>query len=363
MTPALSAHLELVRVLATLLVFLAHSLSLYQPWAAWAEQVHLGRDGVVVFFVLSGYVISWCADRKEPSLRAFVVHRAARIYSVALFGIALGILASLAVAATKGNWADFYQFRKPWLYLPIYLSFTGGHWTLTENPPNNFPYWSLNCEVWYYILFAIVFYARTSWRWVAAAAVAITVGPQTMALAPLWLMGAGAYFLRDRWKGGPAASLWVLLLTTIGYLGSKLLGIDDRLDSWGLPLWQGFFPGDAPPNQLFGDYWLGALVTLHLVAAQRAVPRMPTVMEAGIRWLASHSFSFYLYHIPLFTILSLVWTDRGSMSAYASILATSTVAILVLARFSEHRKDVFRHAFERLATALGMSTAPIRQGS
>ena len=52
MTPSFSVYLEIIRITATLLVFVAHSSSFYQPLAALNEEAKLGRDGVVIFFVL-----------------------------------------------------------------------------------------------------------------------------------------------------------------------------------------------------------------------------------------------------------------------------------------------------------------------
>ena len=54
MTPALSSYLELVRVVATLIVFISHSSAMYAPLAAISWLDRFGRDGVVIFFVLSG---------------------------------------------------------------------------------------------------------------------------------------------------------------------------------------------------------------------------------------------------------------------------------------------------------------------
>src|SRR6476661_139369 len=160
MTPSFSVYLEIIRITATLLVFVAHSSSFYQPLAALNEEAKLGRDGVVIFFVLSGYVISWCASEKERSPLVFAINRASRIYSVAIPAILLGAMSSLFIAYYTGSHEIDYPFQKPWLYLPIYLSFIGNFWSLNEVPPQNFPYWSLNYEVWYYVIFGVFFYVR-----------------------------------------------------------------------------------------------------------------------------------------------------------------------------------------------------------
>ena len=87
-----SVYLDAVRVVACLIVF-AHHLALnfgcYKPAASgcgtlgWLIPFHAGHSAVVVFFVLSGYVISYVASERETTLQQYALSRCARIYSVA----------------------------------------------------------------------------------------------------------------------------------------------------------------------------------------------------------------------------------------------------------------------------------------
>jgi peptidoglycan/LPS O-acetylase OafA/YrhL len=94
MSPALSVYLDLVRATAALLVLLYHA-SNNEFGGAWLQRgfSHTGTPGVIIFFVLSGFVISWAVATKEKTFRVFIVNRLARLWSVAVPALALTFVA------------------------------------------------------------------------------------------------------------------------------------------------------------------------------------------------------------------------------------------------------------------------------
>ena len=70
-----SIYLDLVRSLAAFFVVFDHASTLFDLHSVprW------GHQAVIVFFVLSGYVIGHVADTRETTLRAFLVARLARL--------------------------------------------------------------------------------------------------------------------------------------------------------------------------------------------------------------------------------------------------------------------------------------------
>lgn len=79
MTPFVSAYLDGLRVLAALSVLIYHWAGLYHVPKAAAG--HHGHDAVIVFFVLSGFVIAHVAER-SPDWKHFAFARVTRVYSV-----------------------------------------------------------------------------------------------------------------------------------------------------------------------------------------------------------------------------------------------------------------------------------------
>ena len=265
MSSSFSVYLELVRLTATLMVFLGHGKVFYRPLAEWCEGINPGRDAVIIFFVLSGYVISWCGHTRDKTAAEFAVNRAARIYSVAIPALVLGLAVSVFASWLQQRPLE-YPLQKPWLYLPIYLGFFGNFWFLAEVPPQNFPFWSLNFEVWYYVLFAALWYLRGAVRWLAAGVLMLAVGPVILSLWPLWLAGSALYFLRDRLRM-PSRVAWPLWVASLaGYAATKLTGLDNLLDAHAAAaIMQG--TGVRLGEPLLGDYGIGALVVLNFAAA------------------------------------------------------------------------------------------------
>lgn len=349
MTPSFSVYLEIIRITATLLVFVAHSSSFYQPLAHLNEEAKLGRDGVVIFFVLSGYVISWCASEKERSPLNFAINRASRIYSVAIPAILLGAVASLFIAYSTGSHEIDYPFHKPWLYLPIYLSFVGNFWHLNEVPPHNFPYWSLNYEVWYYVIFGVFFYVRTHLRWPLILALLLLVGPSLIQLFPLWIAGSILYFARERIRIRTSFARLLMVLSILAFLVVKMLSLDTALDQYNSVLWK-FLPDPrASPSQLLGDYLLGCIIVANFIAALNCDFSFSKQAAQKIRYVASFSFSFYLFHIPVFGVLLLIFPANAAIINYAFVMILATMTIMFLAKYTEHKKHVYREIFSKLA--------------
>ena len=104
---------------------------------------------MVVFFVLSGYVITGTlGDRR--SARDYAVKRAARIYSVVVPALLLTYAIDLLILQMNlPVGVPDYELRRPLLYGAFSLLFAGDFWHLVVPSFSNVPLWSLNYEVWY----------------------------------------------------------------------------------------------------------------------------------------------------------------------------------------------------------------------
>src|SRR5215469_6091581 len=161
MTNALSLYLDGLRFGAAFMVFLAHySVHRISGGFFWPSFAY-GRIAVLVFFVLSGFVIAWVTETRERSLEDFALSRAARLYSVIIPAFVITAAIDYFGRAVDPKLYGLIWSRSgehPILGFALSAVFLGQSWAVDTLPGLNVPYWSLNYEAWYYVLFgAIVF--------------------------------------------------------------------------------------------------------------------------------------------------------------------------------------------------------------
>jgi peptidoglycan/LPS O-acetylase OafA/YrhL len=296
----LSAFLDLTRTLAALTVFLAHLTQPRFGEAAFSVPAELAHSAVIVFFVLSGFVISWAA-RRDGAAREYILNRASRIYSVALPALALTWVSdNFLILHYPGIIGALYQYAAPWKYLPMFLTFTNDFWFLSEDAFSNIPYWSLSYEVWYYVVFGAFVFGRGFWRWGIAIASLLLMGPRLWLLWPIWLIGA---YLHRLPPASPATSRVLLILCLSGLLALKATGAEEALNDFVNQLTRGFAEEHLRYSQFFlGDYVMTAFVAGAIHAARGADLTVFARARRPIAAAASISFSMYLVHYPLFLL-------------------------------------------------------------
>lgn len=351
MNRAFSTYLEMVRIVATLIVFFAHGVAFFPEMN---QGMHIGRDGVIMFFVLSGFIITWCANMRDRTVFDYAINRASRIYSVVLPAIVLSFAAGVFVSVFQGTDLP-YQLSKLWLYLPLYLGFLGSFWNLNETPVANHPYWSLNYEVWYYVIFAAFFYVRHWSRWLLVVGLLCLLGPNIVQLFPLWVVGSLLFYFGTSFKLPLTFARIGFVATIIVYLVSKIAVIDSAISDSLCGSWEFVLGQRKCPLGLLQDYQLGMLVVLNFLFALHSKLAFGPVVERCAKYIASFSFSCYLFHAPIFTILKLIFPGEGSIGIYIIAMSFASILIFLLARVTEHKKYAYRHFFKKCLALLRIS--------
>jgi peptidoglycan/LPS O-acetylase OafA/YrhL len=293
-----SAYLDIVRFAAALTVFLGHAAG--RSWTGsflWQAGAY-GDTCVVVFFVLSGYVIGYVCDTKETEWKVYFVNRAARLWSVVLPALALTFIidfAGVRIAPELYLGQPWYAGDMPLVrYLASLLMFQE-FWHLSLVPGINAPFWSLSYEAMYYLVFGIAFFSRSRWKWFAIVLALLLSGPVITALFPIWVLGYYSYHLTKRMRLSTTlnsiaflAGMTMLLLSpsirASGLFGLTILGevvLERYVDALGFFL------------NLIGAYGLCA----------NAAP-FPVRVSRTIAHIAGTTFALYLFHRPLIQLFS-----------------------------------------------------------
>ena len=346
-----SLYLDTVRFVAAALVVLSHLLTSGLIVGSAAHFVpELGREAVIIFFVLSGFVIRFAVDHKHTSLQDYVVGRCARIYSVAM----PVLLAAFAVATLVSRFSDVaisaeYQVFKAYIYIPFHLLFAGEFWNLSERPPWLAPYWSLSYEVWYYVLFGIAYYATGMKRTGLLASVLLLVGFKLWLLLPVWLSGAWLYGW-SKSKVIPAA--WAkagLLLSLLALYGFKTSGADEYLRELGRALWPFAALHLGSADRFLADYVVCVIVLINFACARNLGFVLLRMLKRPVRAVSAYTFTLYLVHQLVLTAWKGFYPhDPASVADIGFLLLAVGLATYVAGFVTERRKKVFECLFHRL---------------
>ena len=183
-------NLEALRGVAAIVVVWYHIVDVprvldpgYTPTGVWAFDPP-GHLSVLVFFVLSGYVIglSHANPITRNTIGSYLKKRLVRIYPIYALAI---LLAVITASAEYSNWT-------------ILSHFTMTHALTSPVIVENAPAWSLHYEMLYYLLFIPISYFR--------------VNPVVMAIS-CFIIGTANFYLHSRFGTPPILSAYAFGFT------------------------------------------------------------------------------------------------------------------------------------------------------
>jgi peptidoglycan/LPS O-acetylase OafA/YrhL len=341
-----SVYLDLVRFLAAVAVLLTHLAYPRFSGGLLIEWRTFGNDAVMIFFVLSGYVIAHTAATRDRELGTFVLNRFARLYSVALPAIVLTIAFDQIGRLLDPNmYAGFwYQDSNPVVRTLAALTFTNELWFSSWRLFTNGPYWSLGYEFWYYLLFAAAWFFVGWQRWLLLCLGCLLVGPKILLLFPIWLLGVWVYRVSARSS----------ISERMGWLLFIAIGMRDALLDWSyLQFGEHFVRSQLRwSDEFLSAYVIGPLVAINFIGFNAISTRVAPLFDAPsslIRNWAGYTFSIYLFHYPILQLLGATgWFDPHAPVSIA-LLFISTVGICrLLGNYTEQRKEFARSLLQSL---------------
>jgi peptidoglycan/LPS O-acetylase OafA/YrhL len=323
--PSYSVHMDAIRALAAFVVFAGHARMLFfgnharqgeslveavttTPSAATVNAMGMGHHAVIVFFVLSGFLVgnsAWKAIRSgQWSWRRYLTQRATRLWIVLVPALMIGgyldrigitflshsnsiytgpsgqgmvaqhLHNALTIKVLVGN-ALFLQM----IQVPTY----GTNAALS----------TLANEFWYYLIFPMLILLCVGTRplWVRAAYAALAVGL-------LAFIGAAISALFAVWLSGFVVSILPLSIRP-GFRRAFAISCLIQFVAVNVAIRM------HPPEPLAADGLLGLSFSLFLYSlVHERDPLQNRAYQDIATWASNFSYTLYLFHLPFVTLLT-----------------------------------------------------------
>jgi peptidoglycan/LPS O-acetylase OafA/YrhL len=363
-----SAHLNTLRAVAAFVVLMGHWRNIF--FVDWPQVQHrnmllallygstrFGHEAVVVFFVLSGYLIGRNVLRTvwagTWSTGQYALHRLVRLEIVLLPALCLCWFwdtAGIRMFSPSPTYMGFSGSRAlsssvpPWINLKTFLGnlvFLQGISVHTFG--SNGPLWSLANEFWYYALFpclVLLCAAHSSWfrRIVAACvmiAIALFIGKWMLAGFFIWLIGVALIFLpgpsfrKGRYHALLFAAALLLVVVQLGLVAGPY----------------------KSESSMYADYLLAIVVAFLLYTLLHGSRPISRLYQSVSAHAAGFSYTLYLTHLPLLVFFS-AWLNRrrqptlGAFLIPIAILCVTVVYSYGIAMIFERNTNRVRKRLE-----------------
>jgi len=333
-----SVILDLIRGLSAQLVVIGHGLSffgiftfLHEPNFPWMQNI-----AVLIFFLLSGFLISYSISRKiskqNYSFRHYFIDRFSRIYTAFIPALIFVLLLdSVSKQMDSGAYDYDSAFNLPSflgniLMLQDYPLFKMLKGTIVTSFGSARTFWTLAIEWWIYLFvgYFVLYFLKDknsknlwNWLWLGFLSVVpminLIIG-RGNGLTTYWLMGATIYFI-DRQNLLGEMSRWMKWLI-VAVLGSvAMLRAYAVMDAY-----------DAVFAFLLSII-LWVVIDLYRTAT------IGDKQTKIIRFLASYSYTLYLIHYSILAFVEAHYADEHGGDPYllfgASFLISNLVSMLI----------------------------------
>ena len=375
-----SVNLDALRALAAFVVLFGHWRAMFF-WdyaqlhgyrVLWFLPYTLGLAGpqaVIVFFVLSGYLIGKSVLRKVDSdawsWREYLLHRVTRLWVVLIPALLLcGLWDSVGIhshaaellyngSLFKVNYESMDVIARHNIG-DFFASFFFLQGTVAPPYGSDGPLWSLANEFWYYLLFPCLLIAirfEASWRArvlhaIGVAAIVLLVSPDILVRFPCWLAGvAVAYF---RWPVIPRRlRLWIVA----GYVVLFLY----------------LAHAQYLPEPL-SDYVLAdGTVLLMVVLLSYRKEAGASIWSRVSRRSAKFSYTLYLVHFPFLTLLAALTVHNGRWRPTFAHVGMGIGILVLTVAYAYGVASVTEFHTERVRNFVGRQfaffAAPAREGA
>ena len=346
MNRGVSTYLDLLRVSAAFVVLLGHFA--HERFSSDALSFIRGyeHDAVIIFFVLSGYVITSAVNQKNYSAFEYFTARLGRIYSVLFPAIVLTLFVDqVGTAINSGLYDGVYQDSYPLLRVVSAVTFLNESILGPIRFFSNGPMWSISYEFFYYIFFGIALYVKNNNRTLLLFLVAILAGPRILLLLPVWYLGCYLHNLEKLYELKP--SFWGIffVLSVVAY-ALYVICLKEHIPKFDL----------GYSSHFLSDYIVSIFIGVNILSFSKLSSNISIQkgwLTGMIKKASGYTFSLYLYHFPLLLMYaSLINHEPSDNSSRLILFSITLITIVILAKFTEHKKTFFNAQVRRLLAYL-----------
>ncbi|MCP6146997.1 acyltransferase [Klebsiella pneumoniae] len=332
-----SIYLDLIRFTAALVVVLSHAAgftSLKIPIISG-----LGTEAVVVFFVLSGYVIAYVSNNKENNYIPFFKARAIRIYSVLVPAILITLfLDHIGLKYNPSYYflhSNFHNDYSIFTFIKLLFFFGEGfnqHLVFGSNEP----IWSIGFECIYYILFGALLFCRKKAFLILIFFIFIFISlPKVIVYFPLWLMGVFIYKMSNVYF---KYSHFLFVLTF------PLFYLTIKLPLAHIPMYKPFIWDWSQFSSILYFYLFSLVVSINIFTARAffeftGFEKILTSCERYIRYLSGKTFTLYLTHLPVMMLICSLYYPKSIISSLFVVVITILITFFFSSLF-ENKKGI-----------------------
>ncbi|MCY7421223.1 MAG: acyltransferase [Chitinophagaceae bacterium] len=350
-----SIILDLLRLGAALTVFFSHAEDLWYPIKKHNpnEPFDGAHTAVIIFFVLSGYVIGLSTSNNNRGFSHYAQARLSRLSSVLIPALVVTAIVEIGVYFLSPSLkAEFSRgFSLPRYF--ITGAFINEIWFFSSAPPINRPLWSLSFEFWYYAIFGLFYFKGAGKKSLILPLLACLIaGPKILLMMPIWLLGYFAYRIPKQ-AISKSTSIVLMIIAFI------LAGLAVRyLVPFPYPL--GTYPFHFA-SQFLTDFVIGCCFAfgLWVMPGFHEVPINNRIVSWVRKW-ADLTFPIYVFHFPLFILWQALFSNNpvfyNVWVAILFVLLTCSVLGLML----DKQRKYWNMFFKWLIGNLKMSSLKLK---
>lgn len=182
----------------------------------------------------------------------------------------------------------------------------------------------------------------------------IIMGPSIILYLPIWFAGVLCFRSLKKFDLNKRQAFLAYMVSVIGIIILSNEAIQNQLNSFAHQIVGEPFISLLlePAEQFFSDYILTIFVSLHIFSSYfvfKSITIFTGVAEKIIRELSSHTFSLYLFHMPMLYFVSAIAPYKSApilnlISAWLLI----PLVILAISYFTERKKYAYQVFFLKL---------------